>query len=407
LCHGSIFIGIDRAFAMFKLLPSQSQLFYPSKTSLSLCIFGCALYVKKAYPWRERPLSKGAMKMSYRATLVSQDPLDYFMQHDDEAPRLCVSDVVLRMNHSRKEIFASLIRMATRSKWSHSALVYLVNDPLKGLDNTFLIEAKTKGIIMSSWRNEVMPFDQFTVGIKRPKLDWYRENPDEEARHNPCDREDMPAIDYLRHVRAIAMDQMYGLYDHKVVWELASLYIERVAQRHLSKVPQVAEAAEKLADLFKKWDAKEGSQAHVTRFICSGLTQYSFFAALRFRLLQDLQIPAHRESALSNLRNMQRILYREDPDQIMSTYIQGILAGERDLAQPIPDEVQNLLKTATPADFNNCPDLEWRYIILAGRVWQIEQAPAEYIVQSEDEKEVLAMMHPEHYPGNDEQNAVA
>ncbi|HLZ62127.1 MAG TPA: hypothetical protein VKR06_34720 [Ktedonosporobacter sp.] len=343
---------------------------------------------------------------SYRATLVSQDPLDYFMQHDEEAPRLRVSDVVLRMNQSRKELFAYLIRMATNSKWSHSALVYLVKNPLKGLDNTFLIEAKTKGIILSSWRNEVMPFDTFTMGIKRPKLDWYRESPDEEARHDPYNPEDPPGIGYLQHVRGVAMDQMYGLYDHKVAWELASLYVERIAQRHLSKVPQVAEAAEKLTDLFKKEDAKKVSQAHIMRFICSGLTQYSFFAALRFRLLRDLQIPAHRESALNNLRNMQRVLYREDPDQVMSTYIQSILAGERDLAQPIPDDVLDLLKTATPADFNNSPDLQWRYIILAGRVWQIDEVPTGYIPQSEDEKGVLAMMNPEHRSGDDEQNAV-
>lgn len=345
--------------------------------------------------------------MPYRATMVSENPLDYFMQHGEEGPRLRVSDVVLRINHSRKEVFAHLIRVATNSKWSHSALVYLVNDPPKGLENTFLIEARPKGVIMVSWRNEVMPFEEFTVGIKRPRLDWYKENPYEKARRDPRDPEDTHGIGYLRHVRGIAMDQMHGLYDHKVVWELASLYVERVARRHLSKIPQVAEAADALADLFKKWDAKSEPQAHVMHFICSGLVQYSFFAALRYRLLQDLRNPECREIALHNLRNMGRILYREDPEQIMSTYIQRIFAGELDLAGPVPDDVQDLLKTALPADFNNSPDLEWRYIILNGCVWQIEPAPDGYVALNEDEKNVLAMMNPEHRSADGEEEAVA
>jgi hypothetical protein len=345
--------------------------------------------------------------MPYRATLVSQNPLDFFMRHDEEGPRLRVSDVVLRINHSHTEVFAHLIRMATNSQWSHSALVYLVNDPPKGLENTFLIEVRPKGVIMTSWRNEVMPFKEFTVGIKRPKLDWYKETPAEKARRDPCDPEDTHGIGYLRHVRGIAMDQMHGLYDQKVVWELASLYVERVARRHLSKIPQVAEAANALADLFKKWDAKSEPQAHVMRFICSGLVQYSFFAALRFRLLQDLHNPEHREIALHNLRNMGHILYREDPEQIMSTYIQRILAGELDLADPVPDDVQDLLKTALPADFHNSPDLEWRYIILSGSVWQIEQAPEGYVARDEDEKHVLAMLSQEHHSADGEEEAVA
>ncbi len=334
--------------------------------------------------------------MPYRAVQVSHDPLDYFMPPDETGPRLQISDVVLRINRSRREVFAYLIRSATNSKWSHSALVYLVNDPPRGLENTFLIEARPKGVIMTSWRNEVMPFDEFTVGIKRPKLDWYRENPYEQAKHDPRDPEDTHGIGYLRHVRGIAMDQMHGLYDHKVVWELASLYIERVARRRLSKVPQIAEAADRLAELFKKWDAKSAPDAHVMRFICSGLVQYSFFAALRFRLLKDLQIPAHREYALHNLRNLGRILFREDPDGVMETYIRKILDGTCRLADPVPDDVQDLLKTALPADFNNSPNLQWRYVVLNGAVWRIEQVSEGYRAQSDEEQSVLEMLHPEH-----------
>lgn len=342
--------------------------------------------------------------MPFRATLVSDDPLTYFMEQGEDGPRLHISDVLLRVNHSHTEVFAHLIRTATNSKWSHSALVYLVNDPSNGLENTFLIEAKTKGVIIASWRNEVMPFKEFTVGIKRPKLDWYKESPYEQSRHDPHDPEDIHGIGYLRHVRGIAMDQIHGLYDHKVVWELASLYVERIAQRHLSKIPQVAEAADALATLFKKWDGRSEPDAHVMRFVCSGLVQYSFFAALRFRILHDLQTPESHELALHNLRNMPRILYRKDRDQVMATYVRRILAGELELADPVPDDVLDLLKTATPADFNNSPNLEWRYIILNGSVWQIDEAPDGYHAQNEDEENELAMIHSEHHPSHENES---
>lgn len=334
--------------------------------------------------------------MAYRAVLVSRDPLNYFLQHSDEGPYLRVSDIILRYNHSHRDVFAQFIRIATHSKWSHSALLYLINDPAQGFDNTFLVEARTKGIRVASWRNEVIPFKKFTVAIKRPKMDWYMETPHEKARHDPWDPEDVPGIAYLRHVRGVAVDQINGLYDNKVIWELTALYAERVAQRHMSNVPQIADAADAVAKMFRKWDASSEARAHVVRFICSGLVQYSFFAALRFHILRDLTIPEHREAAMHNLSNMHRVIYCEDLQEVVPRYIKQVLSGERKLADPIPDDVADLLKTATPADFNNSQNLEWRYLIVNGVVWEIHEAPDGYTPESEDEREVLELMSQEH-----------
>src|SRR5579863_4589925 len=73
--------------------------------------------------------AKGMWTMAYRAIHLSNDPIAYFLQQSDEGPHLRVSDVVLRANLNPKEIFSSLIRFATNSTWSHSALLYLLNDP--------------------------------------------------------------------------------------------------------------------------------------------------------------------------------------------------------------------------------------------------------------------------------------
>lgn len=209
--------------------------------------------------------------MAYRAIYIDHDPINYFLEESNRETHLCVADVILRENKDPKEVFAHMIRLATNSKWSHSAIVYLLSEPHKGYDNTFLIEAKTKGIHIASWRNEVVPFEKFTVGIKRPRMDWYKETPYEVARRDPHNPEDVPGIAYLRHVRGIAMDQINGLYDKKTVYELTALYTERVARHHLGAIPKIADVAGRVANLFKKWDANETSATSILRFICSGL----------------------------------------------------------------------------------------------------------------------------------------
>ncbi|GAC1426384.1 MAG: hypothetical protein PVS3B3_37270 [Ktedonobacteraceae bacterium] len=334
--------------------------------------------------------------MAYRAIHVSDDPLNYFLQTNDQGPYMRVADVVLRANQDPKEVFAHLIRIATGSKWSHSAILYLLSDPAKGYENTFLIEAKTQGVHIASWRNEVVPYEQFNVGIKRPRLDWYVETPYENSRHDPRDPEDAPAIGYLRHVRGIAMDHINGLYDHKTVAELAALYAQRSAERHLSGIPIIADAAGTIADLFKKWDESQSDSAAVLQFICSGIIQYSYFEALRRRILIDMDIPEHRHAAEHNLRHMDRIIFRPDPQGLVRDYIHKIQKGELDIHDPAPDDVLDLLKTATPADFNNSRNLEWQYVILKGGVWRIEEAPNTYEPQSEGEEEVLEQLNPEH-----------
>jgi len=334
--------------------------------------------------------------MAYRAIHVSNDPLGYFLQTNDEGPFLRVSDVVLRANQDPKEVFAHMIRIGTGSKWSHSAILYLLSDPDKGYDNTFLIEARTKGVHLASWRNEVVPFDRFTVGIKRPRLDWYVETPHEHVRHDANDPEDVLGIGYLRHVRGIALDQINGLYDNKTVAELTALYAARAARRHLGGLPIVADAAEGIADIFKKWDESQSDATHVLQFICSGIIQYSYFEALRRRIMHDIDIPENRHAAEQNLSNMECVIFRPDPEGLVKDYIHKVQSGELNIHNPAPDDVLDLLKTATPADFNNDAKLEWRFIIVKGTVWRIEEASDDYKPQSEDEEKALEQVNPEH-----------
>lgn len=54
--------------------------------------------------------------MAFRATCVSQDPTEYFLLKRDEDQPLRISDVLLRVNQSHKEVFADMIRLATQRR---------------------------------------------------------------------------------------------------------------------------------------------------------------------------------------------------------------------------------------------------------------------------------------------------
>ncbi len=340
--------------------------------------------------------------MAYRASQVSEEPLDYFLREREEGSLLHIADVILRENKDPKEVFAHLIRIATQSKWSHAALVFLVSDPPMGYNNMFLTEATTKGIRVTSWRNEVVPFKQFTVGIKRLNLDWYIETDYEKSLRDPHDPKDTThGITYLRHVRGIAFDQVNGLFDHKSVYELSARYIERAARRHLSGIPQVAEAADAVANLFKKWDESDDARTQILRFICSGLIQYSFFEALRRRIMLDMDVLGHRDIAMHHLDNLPRVIFRDDPRGLVPEYIQQVRSGKLDIHDPAPEDVLDLLKTATPADFNNSPNLSWLYVVRNGVVWKIEEVSEGYQPQSAEEGQVLEMLSQEHFSEQD------
>lgn len=97
---------------------------------------------------------------------------------------------------------------------------------------------------------------------------------------------------------------------------------------------------------------------------------------------------------MSNLSNLHRVIYREDPENVIGTYIQQVQSGRLAIADPVPDDVLDILKTAIPADFNNSPHLEWQYVIRKGVVWKIDETSQDesYSPQSEDETAVLELM---------------
>lgn len=335
--------------------------------------------------------------MAYRATYIDRDPVEYFIERDEHgASRLDVADVVLRANQDPKEIFARMIRFATNSAWSHCALVLLLSNARRGYNSAFLIESMTRGVRLADWRKTIVPYKQYTVGIERLSLDWYAETPYEQARHSPRDPEDAHGALYLRQVRGIALDQVNSLYDRDAIFELTALYIQRIVRRHLPLLPWISWLARWAANFFRRRGAAKSAPGDLEQFICGGLIQYSFFEALRIRILKGLEEDEDRDAALHNLKHMDRVIFCGDPDGVIANYIRQVQLGKIDLADPVPENVLDVLKAATPADFNNSPNLQWVYVILRGKVWEIKEAGDDYEPQSTEEIEVLNLLRPEH-----------
>jgi len=81
------------------------------------------------------------------------------------------ADVVLMRN--KKAFFSWLIMWATKSKWSHTALIFAVPNFESGFDNTFVIESTGDGVDIADLRYYLEEHsNEYDVGIKRVERDW-------------------------------------------------------------------------------------------------------------------------------------------------------------------------------------------------------------------------------------------
>jgi hypothetical protein len=149
--------------------------------------------------------------------------------------------------------------------------------------------------------------------------------------------------------------------------------VERFAKKH--HFTALADIADKIAEHFERIDQNSNGQADVMmRFICSGLVQYSFFAALRWRIMNAINIPDQRDAAMSNLSNLTRVVFRDDPEGLIPDYVQQVQSGKIKISDPIPSQ------------------LDWKYIIRQGVVWQIDTVADGYQAQNKEEMDVLGLM---------------
>src|SRR5262245_26783908 len=80
------------------------------------------------------------------------------------------ADVVLTRKH--RDLLSWFIRWATKGKFSHAALVFLVPHEQAGFNNTFVIEAARDGVGLTNLLTYLND-RRSVVGIKRLSQSWF------------------------------------------------------------------------------------------------------------------------------------------------------------------------------------------------------------------------------------------
>ncbi len=233
------------------------------------------------------------------------------------------ADVVLC--RGKRSFFSWLIRWATRSLFSHAAIVFVIPNEDLGFQNTFLIESVTSGVDITDLRHYVIDKSRdYDVAIKRLEVPWFSSDPD--------------GKEVRRLVRGSTLDFIKAEYDFLTVWRLT---IE-VAQRLLFGVRVRLFGLEPtLRSIYARKKLAPGY------FICSGFVQYGFYDAVRKLVKAGRLTEARLDEVVFN----PRASARPDTPTLLST---------------------------TPEDLALAEQLSWKYVIIDRYVYEVTDKAEAY-----------------------------
>ena len=232
------------------------------------------------------------------------------------------ADIVLVRGTS---LFSKAIRFATRSPFSHAALIFLIPDPESGFERTFLIEAVPKGIKITGIADLVgagpVGNPEKSIAVLRFERDWFDET-----------------IQKL--VRGRMLDFVHAGYD----WSTIVGILRSLLWGALFGAEQFRAVVR--GALQKGYEKRRVVPAN---FICSGLVQYGFL-----RTIFDL---SDREGTVIPIGDV--------VDAIFNPRLTGVDPG--DIIAGSPAALAELLAT-TPDQISRAPSLTWKYVVAKGTV---------------------------------------
>lgn len=235
-------------------------------------------------------------------------PVDEFLADANLYLQRC--DVVLC---SGRSLLSRIIKWATKSVFSHAAMVFLIPDRKQGFDSTFILESSSEGVDLTNLRHYLVDeADKYNVAIKRLDADWF-------------------TVDVRKKVRGHMLNFIKAKYDYRTLSKLGGITLRRILfgiQRGLRR--------KSFEDALRSTD----DEFVPGRFICSGFVQYGFCATVS-RLESDGVLPAG---------SLQEVAFKE-----------GVSPGSDDAA----------ILSATPADLAKSDKLSWQYIAVQGQVHRV------------------------------------
>lgn len=291
-----------------------------------------ALGLSNAGAWAVAPDGANPDKRALRTYTKAEARRDVWPKPVDEflaGEYLERADVVLTRRDW--DISSYLIRLATKSPFSHAAMVFTGPQFEQGYSSTFVIEAGTGGVDLTNISDYIADKSTF-IAIKRFKQPWF-----DQAKQS--------------RVRGVLLDKIKASYNY---WAIG-----RIFKNLWFGVQRQVRGKEKTIEAYRKNDWRPPND-----YICSGLVQLGFVeAVVEYIKAGKLPISALKEVvfhevAASRLPEPADWQYLDEPTQKESAVI---------------FEQQNLveLEAVTPEDLARSDKLEWRYLIREGRVHKI------------------------------------
>ena len=229
------------------------------------------------------------------------------------------------------DISSYLIRLATKSPFSHAAMVFTGPQFEQGYSSTFVIEAGTGGVDLTNISDYIADKSTF-IAIKRLKKPWFDQG--KQSR-----------------VRGILLDKIKASYNY---WAIG-----RIFKNLWFGVQRQVRGKEETIEAYRKNDWRPPND-----FICSGLVQIGFVEGV-VEYIKAGQLPitalkdvVFHETAASRL-----------PDEADWQYLDE--KTQRESAEIFEQQNTIELEAVTPEDLARSDKLEWLYLIRAGRVYKV------------------------------------
>jgi len=224
-----------------------------------------------------------------------------------------------------------LIRWATKSPFSHSAMVFTGPAHEQGYASTFVIEAASGGVDLANFRDYVED-DNTVVAIKRLRQDWF--DPSKQAR-----------------VRGLMLENIKAEYNY---WAIA-----RIARDIWFGIQKSIEGQEQTVEAFREREWKPPNS-----FICSGLVQVGFVEAISEYIVQRQLPPWALNAVVFDQIAASRLpppdAWADAPPELIDDVVPSFRA-----------QLATELEAVTPEDIATSDKLEWLYFIRAGKVHKV------------------------------------
>lgn len=252
--------------------------------------------------------------------------LDEFMQGGWLEP----ADVVLSRKNGN--VVSRLIRWVTKSHFSHSALIYVTPKFDPNYDNTFVIEAGTRGVDLANLARYVND-ERSVSAVLRLSRPWFKD-------------------DVRGRVRGLVLNYIDAGYDYGIVLQIlqnAWFRMKRSVEGHKRAV---------------RGYTPKGRMAP-TKFICSGFVQIGFVEAVA-------ELVAAGKLPRSTLRD---VVYTADGIAGLPDNLDTLSDEEfKKVLAEFQEDTQDLLEAVTPQDLAKSDRLEWRYVLRDGVAYRVTNA---------------------------------